>query len=109
MLGKVELSVSSYDTAWVAMVPSPDSLQAPYFPECLHWLLDNQLCDGSWGLHHRHPSLIKDALSSTLACVLALKRWGIGEQQMNKGILSSNTALFVFFPHTGVYWIKYLS
>ncbi|KAK9266673.1 hypothetical protein L1049_005509 [Liquidambar formosana] len=38
--------------------------------------------------------LVKDTLSSTLACVLALKRWGVGEEQMNKGIhfIKSNFA-----------------
>ncbi|RVW93856.1 Ent-kaur-16-ene synthase, chloroplastic [Vitis vinifera] len=94
MFDKVELSVSSYDTAWVAMVPSPYSSQAPYFPECVNWLLENQSHDGSWGLPHPHPMLVKDALSSTLASVLALKRWGVGEEQRNKGLwfIASNFA-----------------
>ncbi|KAF7140234.1 hypothetical protein RHSIM_Rhsim06G0243900 [Rhododendron simsii] len=82
---KVQLSVSSYDTAWVAMVPSPYSSGGPCFPGCIEWLLDNQLSDGSWGLP-QHPLLVKDALSSTLASVLALKRWGVGEEQVNKGL-----------------------
>ncbi|KAK6930494.1 Terpene synthase, metal-binding domain [Dillenia turbinata] len=86
MFDKIELSVSSYDTAWVAMVPSPDLPHAPLFPGCLKWLLDNQLNDGSWGLLHRDPSLTKDALSSTLASILALKRWGVGEGQVKKGL-----------------------
>ncbi|XP_038689059.1 ent-kaurene synthase, chloroplastic-like isoform X2 [Tripterygium wilfordii] len=86
MFDKTQLSVSAYDTAWVAMVSSPNSRQAPCFPECVNWLLDNQLSDGSWGLPPHHPSLVKDALSSTLACLLALKRWGLGEQQMTKGL-----------------------
>ncbi|XP_031283334.1 ent-kaur-16-ene synthase, chloroplastic-like isoform X2 [Pistacia vera] len=94
MFDKVDLSVSSYDTAWVAMVPSPDSPQAPCFPQCINWLLDNQLHDGSWGLPQRPSLLVKDALSCTLASVLALKRWGIGEEEMNKGIqfIESNFA-----------------
>ncbi|XP_015082595.1 ent-kaur-16-ene synthase, chloroplastic isoform X1 [Solanum pennellii] len=83
---KVEFSVSSYDTAWVAMVPSPHSAKVPCFPECLHWVLHNQLEDGSWGLPHHQPLLLKDVLSSTLACVLALKRWGIGEQLISNGL-----------------------
>ncbi|KAK3220893.1 hypothetical protein Dsin_014863 [Dipteronia sinensis] len=86
MFDKIELSVSSYDTAWVAMVPSPDSPQYPCFPECMIWLMQNQLHDGSWGLPDRPSWLVKDALSCTLASVLALKRWGIGEENMNKGI-----------------------
>ncbi|XP_010260723.1 PREDICTED: ent-kaur-16-ene synthase, chloroplastic isoform X2 [Nelumbo nucifera] len=68
------------------MVPSPNSPQSPYFPECVNWLLENQLPDGSWCLPHSHPLLIKDALSSTLACVLALKRWNIGTNHIEKGI-----------------------
>ncbi|KAM7252158.1 hypothetical protein ACFE04_024041 [Oxalis oulophora] len=91
-LENVEISISPYDTAWVALVPSPNSPWAPSFPECLKWVLDNQLRDGSWGPPDRHPLLVKDSLSSTLACVLALRRWGIGEMQMANGIeyLKSN-------------------
>jgi len=83
---KVDLSVSSYDTAWVAMVPSPHYSLEPCFPECVDWLLDNQLADGSWGLPRHSPLLLKDTLSSTLASILALKRWGVGEDHINKGI-----------------------
>ncbi|CAL5405014.1 unnamed protein product [Camellia sinensis] len=86
LFNEVQLSVSSYDTAWVALVPSPNSFGTPCFPECIGWLLDNRLSNGSWGLLHRHPLLIKDALSSTLASILALKRWGVGEEQINKGL-----------------------
>ncbi|KAJ0044568.1 hypothetical protein Pint_03888 [Pistacia integerrima] len=94
MFDKSDLSLSSYDTAWVAMVPSRDSPQAPCFPQCIYWLLDNQLHDGSWGLPQRSSWLVKDALSCTLASVLALKRWSIGEEQMIKGIqfIESNFA-----------------
>ncbi|XP_021801200.1 ent-kaur-16-ene synthase, chloroplastic-like [Prunus avium] len=93
MFKKVDLSVSSYDTAWVAMVPSPNSSKDPFFPECVNWLLANQLHDGSWGPKF-HPLLIKDALLSTLACILALKRWSVGEEQINKGLrfIESNLA-----------------
>lgn len=86
MFNKVELSISSYDTAWVAMVPSINSSYVPFFPECVNWLLENQLFDGSWGLPGRNPLLLKDALLSTLACVLALKQWGVGEEQATSGI-----------------------
>ncbi|CAM8931103.1 unnamed protein product [Rhodiola kirilowii] len=86
MFDKVELSVSAYDTAWVAMVPSPTSPNKPCFPQCLNWLLNNQLFDGSWGINPHEPMLVKDMLSSTLACVLSLKKWGVGEEQMNKGV-----------------------
>ncbi|XP_050212109.1 ent-kaur-16-ene synthase, chloroplastic-like [Mercurialis annua] len=86
MLRKVELSVSSYDTAWVAMVPSLGSSNQPLYPKCLNWVMDNQQPDGSWGLHLSHPLLIKDSLSSTLACVLALQRWNVGQQLVHKGL-----------------------
>ncbi|XWS16727.1 hypothetical protein CRYUN_Cryun33cG0002600 [Craigia yunnanensis] len=86
LFDQIHLSVSSYDTAWVAMVPSLTSSHNPCFPGCLNWLLDNQLSDGSWGPSHRDPLLTKDALSSTLACILALRRWGVGEEQMTEGL-----------------------
>ncbi|KAG9439006.1 hypothetical protein H6P81_019171 [Aristolochia fimbriata] len=91
---KIELSVSSYDTAWVAMVPSPNSSQLPCFPQCLDWLMENQLPDGSW-VPHCHPRLIKDSASSTLACVLALRKWNTGEVQVQKGLrfIESNIGL----------------
>lgn len=83
MLNKVELSVSSYDTAWVAMVPSQDSLDhQPQFPKCLNWIQENQHPDGSWGLDPSHPLLIKDSLLCTLACVLALQKWNVPQQQL---------------------------
>lgn len=82
---KIELSASSYDTAWVAMVPSRMSPTHPCFPQCLNWILDNQHPDGSWGLQHFQSSLIKDCLSSTLACILALERWKVGEEQVRRG------------------------
>lgn len=85
MFNKVDISVSSYDTAWVAMVPS-NSGQQPFFPQCVNWLLENQHSDGSWGLPHRHPLLMKDTLLSTLSSVLAMKRWSVGEKQIDKGI-----------------------
>nr|QTW97450.1 KSL4 [Artemisia annua] len=91
----VELSASSYDTAWVAMVPSPKSPTSPYFPKCLNWLMNNQLNDGSWGLPNFDHPLLKDTLSSTLACIVALKRWNVGEDQINKGLcfIESNFAV----------------
>lgn len=87
LIHKAELSVSTYDTAWVAMVPSPNSSNEPCFPDCLSWLLENQCCDGSWACPHHHPFLKKDVLSSTLACILALKKWGVGQEQIIKGVL----------------------
>ncbi|XP_054814991.1 ent-kaur-16-ene synthase, chloroplastic-like isoform X2 [Prosopis cineraria] len=95
LLENVELSVSSYDTAWVAMIPSPTSPQDPLFPQSLNWLLENQHIDGSWGLPGCNNELLsKDSLLSTLACVLTLKQWSVGEQQINRGLgyIESNIA-----------------
>ncbi|XP_057985882.1 ent-kaurene synthase, chloroplastic [Hevea brasiliensis] len=83
---KVELPVSSYDTAWVAMVPSQNSFKQPLFPECLNWIMENQQPDGSWALDPDHPLLIKDSLSSTLACLLALHKWNVADQLVHKGL-----------------------
>jgi hypothetical protein len=47
----------------------------------------NQHDDGSWGIGRhlgRLPRLGKDAVS-TLACVLALKTWNIGDDHIRKG------------------------
>nr|GEV13669.1 ent-kaur-16-ene synthase, chloroplastic-like [Tanacetum cinerariifolium] len=101
LFSNVEISVSSYDTAWVAMVPSPNSPKSPRFPECLNWLMDNQLNDGSWGLLNHNPHLLKDTLSSTLACIVALKRWNVGEDCINKAMdknLASPLGFDVIFP-----------
>ncbi|KAL4200955.1 hypothetical protein AMTRI_Chr02g213720 [Amborella trichopoda] len=88
MFEHVKLSVSAYDTAWVAMVPSLSSSNgsSPLFPECLTWVLENQYPNGSWGLCNNHPHLIKDSLTSTLACILSLKKWNIGEDHINRGL-----------------------
>ncbi|KAF9593735.1 hypothetical protein IFM89_024739 [Coptis chinensis] len=102
MFNKIELSVSSYDTAWVAMVPSPDSSQQPCFPECLNWLLENQVRDGSWTLPHHHHLLIKESMLSTLACVLALRRWETGDEHVRKGLefMELNFGLIMDKKHT---------
>ncbi|KAK4435738.1 Cis-abienol synthase, chloroplastic [Sesamum alatum] len=83
--GKVEISPSAYDTAWVAMVPSREysGSKQPCFPQCLDWIMESQNPDGSWGLH---PGLAKDSLSCTLACVLALHKWNVGQQLVQRGL-----------------------
>ncbi|KAL5216888.1 hypothetical protein ABZP36_008289 [Zizania latifolia] len=84
-LQRFELLPSPYDTAWVAMVPLPGSPRAPRFPQCVAWILENQNSNGSWGFH-QPDSISKDALLSTLACVLALKRWNIGWEHIRRGL-----------------------
>jgi ent-kaurene synthase len=100
-LQNVELSPSSYDTAWVAMVPLPGSPGAPCFPQCVEWILLNQQDDGSWGINDFGSSANKDILMSTLACVLALKKWKVGHEHMRRGIdeytLLDNVVLLYLF------------
>ncbi|RLN07479.1 hypothetical protein C2845_PM11G08430 [Panicum miliaceum] len=82
-------SSSSYDTAWVAMVPARGAPAAPRFPRYPEWIMENQHGDDSWGLgghRGRLPRLGKDAVSSTLACVLALKTWNVGDEHIRKGL-----------------------
>jgi len=53
------------------------------------WVLQSQRRDdGSWGPGGDDPSLRKDALSSTLACVLALATWGVGGDAVARGTRS---------------------
>ncbi|OEL28312.1 Stemod-13(17)-ene synthase, partial [Dichanthelium oligosanthes] len=79
---------SPYDTAWVAMVPTGGAPGVPRFPRYVEWIMQNQHDDGSWGLggRLRLPWLAKDAVSSTLACVLALKTWNVGNEHIRKGL-----------------------
>lgn len=68
------------------MVPSPGSPQAPCFPQCVQWILENQLDNGSWG-HSETDSLAdKETILATLACAIALKKWDVGSVHITKGI-----------------------
>lgn len=84
-LQRIELSPSLYDTAWVAMVPKRSSSQAPCYPQCIEWILQNQHDDGSWGINSSSLSVNKDILLSTLACVVALKKWNAGSYHIRRG------------------------
>ncbi|KAI3678917.1 hypothetical protein L6452_38221 [Arctium lappa] len=46
-----EITVSAYDTAWVALVQDVNGSGRPQFPSSLEWIVNNQLPDGSWGDH----------------------------------------------------------
>ncbi|XP_037481003.1 9-beta-pimara-7,15-diene synthase, chloroplastic-like [Triticum dicoccoides] len=86
-LKKPEFSPSAYDTAWVAMVPLPDSdPQAPCFPRCVEWILQNQHSSGSWGINEFGLLANKDIMLSTLACIIALKKWNIGSCHIRRGL-----------------------
>ena len=83
-MGDGEISVSAYDTAWVALVQSLDGNGKPQFPSSLQWIIDNQLSDGSWGddtLFSAHDRII-----NTLACVIALNSWSVCPERCDEGI-----------------------
>ncbi|KAL1547239.1 Gly-Xaa carboxypeptidase [Salvia divinorum] len=82
-MGDGEISVSPYDTAWVALVAADDAM--PQFPSSLEWISRNQLGDGSWGDGRRFS--IFDRIINTLACVVALRYWGAHPEKTDRGIL----------------------
>ncbi|KAJ4846430.1 (-)-kolavenyl diphosphate synthase tps28, chloroplastic [Turnera subulata] len=87
MLGSMEdgeISISAYDTAWVALVEDLEGNGTPQFPSSLRWIANNQLPDGSWGdgdIFEAHDRLI-----NTLACVIALKSWNLHPDKCEKGM-----------------------
>ncbi|CAI8614208.1 unnamed protein product [Vicia faba] len=78
-----EISISAYDTAWVALVKSVVDENKPQFPSSLQWIIDNQLPDGSWG---DELFVAHDRILNTLACVIALKSWNVHPQMCEKGM-----------------------
>lgn len=80
-----EISISPYDTAWVAMVENVNGSGEPQFPTSLEWIAKNQLPDGSWG--DGDIFLAHDRIINTLACVVALKSWNIHPDKTDKGTL----------------------
>jgi len=79
-----EISISAYDTAWVALVKNVDlGGNSPQFPSCLEWIANNQLPDGSWG--DSEIFLAHDRMLNTLACVIALRSWNMHPEKCEKG------------------------
>lgn len=76
-----EITISAYDTAWVALIDAGD--KTPAFPSAVKWIADNQLPDGSWG--DAHLFNYHDRLINTLACIVALRSWNLCPHQCNKG------------------------
>lgn len=66
-------SVSTYDTAWVAMVErrGPYGSMELMFPECFEFLLQTQHVDGSW---RSESGSTLDAILNTMAALLALQK-----------------------------------
>ncbi|KAI3472948.1 hypothetical protein Pfo_028004 [Paulownia fortunei] len=68
MLGSMDdgrISVSPYDTAWVALIRDLQGRDIPEFPSSLEWISNNQLSDGSWGrnIFSWRISFIKENIS----------------------------------------------
>ncbi|KAI3841463.1 hypothetical protein MKX03_021112 [Papaver bracteatum] len=80
-----EISISAYDTAWVALVEDMYGSGSPQFPSSLQWIIKNQLSDGSWGDQHIFSA--HDRIINTLACVIALKTWSTCPSMREKGLL----------------------
>nr|QWD59161.1 ent-copalyl diphosphate synthase [Aconitum carmichaelii] len=79
-----EISISAYDTAWVALVENIYGFGGPQFPTSVEWIVNNQLDDGSWGdepIFSAH-----DRILNTLGCVIALKTWKIHPEKYEKGL-----------------------
>ncbi|XP_022022651.1 ent-copalyl diphosphate synthase, chloroplastic isoform X1 [Helianthus annuus] len=79
-----EISVSAYDTAWVALVQDVNCGDSPQFPSSLEWIANNQLPDGSWG--DRVLFLAHDRIINTLACVITLTSWNVHSSKCEKGV-----------------------
>ncbi|KAI8567581.1 hypothetical protein RHMOL_Rhmol02G0133000 [Rhododendron molle] len=85
------VSASAYDTAWLAMIPAenPNKFEqccGPMFKGCLEWVLSNQKEEGFWGERDMNGLPTIDSLPSTLACIVALKKWNLGDTNINKGL-----------------------
>ncbi|XP_037486909.1 syn-copalyl diphosphate synthase-like isoform X1 [Triticum dicoccoides] len=83
-MGGGEITVSPYDTAFVALVGDLDGGDGPQFPSSIDWIVQNQLPDGSWG--ESSFFLIQDRIMNTLACVVALTSWNLHVDKCEKGL-----------------------
>jgi geranyllinalool synthase len=80
------ISPSTYDTAWLAMIPDSKYPSQPMFKNYLDWLIKNQKPEGFWG-----ESDTIECLPATIVSMVALKKWNIGMSMVDKG----NICLFV--------------
>ncbi|KAI3962954.1 hypothetical protein MKW92_043001 [Papaver armeniacum] len=78
------ISISAYDTAWVALVEDIRGTGTPQFPSTIQWIAENQLPGGSWG--DQGLFLAHDRLLNTLACVIALATWNVFPRELQKGL-----------------------
>ncbi|KAF3323197.1 ent-copalyl diphosphate synthase 1 [Carex littledalei] len=80
-----EITVSAYDTAWVALIKDVNGGEGPQFPSTIEWIVSNQLTDGSWGdaaFFSAHDRMI-----NTLACVIVLTSWRVHPESCNRGLV----------------------
>ncbi|KAG8391624.1 hypothetical protein BUALT_Bualt01G0206700 [Buddleja alternifolia] len=75
---------SAYDTAWLAMIPDHENKNGPMFGSCLDWIVENQKEGGFWGETNEEGLPTIDALTSTLACLLALLTWNAGHPNIQR-------------------------
>ncbi|XVE87985.1 hypothetical protein DITRI_Ditri19aG0032000 [Diplodiscus trichospermus] len=84
------VSPSAYDTAWLAMIDpleSDQSSSSPMFEGCLDWVLNNQTEEGCWpGDCDAHGNPTIESLPATLACLIALKKWNVGNRNIKRGL-----------------------
>ncbi|PHT58947.1 Ent-copalyl diphosphate synthase, chloroplastic [Capsicum baccatum] len=92
-----EISVSAYDTAWVALVK--DINNNPQFPSSLEWIANNQLLDGSWG--DKFMFLAYDRIFNTFACVIALKSWNVHHDKRELDVFKNFESKGKFFSFVG--------
>ncbi|PIN03009.1 Copal-8-ol diphosphate hydratase [Handroanthus impetiginosus] len=83
-IGDGRISVSPYDTAWIALIKDVNGGDAPQFPSSLDWIAKNQLPDGSWG--DKKFFCAYDRLLNTLASVVALRSWNIHPDKSQRGL-----------------------
>ncbi|XP_066341826.1 ent-copalyl diphosphate synthase AN1, chloroplastic-like isoform X2 [Miscanthus floridulus] len=80
-----DISISAYDTAWVALVPKLDGGGSqPQFPATVRWIVDHQLPDGSWSDSALFSAY--DRMINTLACVVALTKWSLEPGKCKAGL-----------------------
>ncbi|XP_060189855.1 (E,E)-geranyllinalool synthase-like isoform X2 [Lycium barbarum] len=81
------IQTSAYDTAWLAMIPyNNQEANGPMFESCLNWIRNNQNEQGFWGEPNGENLPTIYALPTTLACMIALKKWNVGESHVRKGL-----------------------
>lgn len=74
------MSCAIYDTAWVSLVTKQINGSKHWlFPECFHFLLQNQSSDGSWGTS-RHSQI--DGILNTASALLSLQKHAVETLQM---------------------------